>query len=158
MTLKMTLRVHSYLFVLSVFAIAAINPPFLLGQVVQNGTSDPSFCEKAEHVKSNLQLSTPVRISGRVVDQAGAPLKTSKVELRSYLSAKQQMPVKIVTTNGDGRFDLGKIGSGKYRLLPSSTRAFEQPQHFNCPNEECKLAIELRANPTDLPLSVCPIG
>ncbi|MGF7179068.1 hypothetical protein [Tunturiibacter psychrotolerans] len=105
MTLKITLPVHSYLFVLSVFAIAAINPPFLLGQVVQIGTSDPNFCEKAEHVKSNLQLSIPVRISGRVVDQAGAPLKTSKVELRSYLSAKQQMPVKIVTTDGDGRFD-----------------------------------------------------
>jgi hypothetical protein len=121
-TLQKLIRSVKYIIT---FAIARINPPLLLGQVVQIGPSDPNFCKKAEHVKSNLQLSTLVHISGRVVDQAGAPLKTSKVELRSYLSAKQQLPVKAVTTDTDGRFDLGKVGPGKYRLLPSSTRAFE---------------------------------
>ncbi|AXC15504.1 hypothetical protein ACPOL_6263 [Acidisarcina polymorpha] len=87
-------------------------------------------------------MSTPTHISGRLVDQAGAPLKTSKVELRSYLSGTQQTPVKIVTTDTDGEFDLGKLGPGKYRLLPSSTRALEQPQHFSCPKEERKLAVD----------------
>jgi hypothetical protein len=153
----MTISAHCYLFVLSAFAIAAINSSFLLGQVVQIGPSDPNFCKKAEHIKPNLHVSTPRHISGLVVDQAVAPLKTSKVELRSYVSATQQMPVKITTTDADGGFDLGKVGPGKYRLLPSSTRAYEQPHHLRCPKEECRLAINLRANPTDLPLSVCPI-
>ena len=153
----MTISARSCVFVLSAFAIAAINSPLLLGQVVQIGPSDPNFCKKVEHIKPNLQVTIPTHVSGCVVDQAGAPLITSRVELRSYVSTTQQMPVKITTTDADSGFDLGKVGPGKYRLLPSSTRAFEQPHHLSCPKEECRLAISLRANPTDLPLSVCPI-
>ncbi|MBB5061524.1 hypothetical protein HDF16_006260 [Granulicella aggregans] len=49
MTLKMTIPVHSYLFVLSTFTIAAVNRPFLLGQVLQIGHSDFNLCKKVEH-------------------------------------------------------------------------------------------------------------
>ena len=38
------------------------------------------------------------------------PWKTSRVELRSYVSATQQIPVKRTTTDADGGFDLGKVG------------------------------------------------
>jgi len=73
LTLKTTIPAHSYLFMLSAFALAAISPPSLLSQVVQIGPSDPNFCKKAEHIKPNLQVSTPTNISGRVVDQLEHP-------------------------------------------------------------------------------------
>jgi Acyltransferase family len=59
----------------------------LLGQLVQVGPSDPNFCEKAEHLTPNLRLAEMAHISGTIVDDSGAPLKTSHVELRIFLSA-----------------------------------------------------------------------
>jgi hypothetical protein len=147
------------LLVLSTVVIAAVTPEFLFSQqvVLPGQHPDPNFCNNVEHIKPNLQVSTPARISGRVVDQAGAPLKLSKVELRTYISEKQQIPVKTVTTDEDGRFDLGSVGPGKYRLLPSLMRVYEPPQHISCTSGECTLALNLRFNPTDQPISICPV-
>lgn len=40
------------------------------------------------------------------------PWKTSRVGLRSYVSATQQIPVKRTTTDADGGLDLGKVRPG----------------------------------------------
>jgi hypothetical protein len=129
----------------------------LLGQLVQVGPSDPNFCEKGEHLTPNLRLAEMAHISGILVDDSGAPFKTSHVELRIFVSAKQQHSVKTVVTDEHGQFDLGKVDPGQYRLLASSTRAFAQPQALVCTMKDCKFNIKLHANPTDLPLSICPI-
>jgi hypothetical protein len=126
-------------------------------QLVQIGPSDPKFCEKAEHLTPNLLVAEIARISGTLIDDSGAPFKTSRVELRIYTSAKQQSLVKAVTTDERGQFDLGTVGPGQYRLLASATRAFAQPQTLTCAVKECKFNIKLHVNPTDLPTSICPV-
>jgi hypothetical protein len=74
------------------------------------------------------------------------------------MSEERQIAVKAVLTDQDGRFDLGAIKSGRYRFLPSPSRAFQQPERLGCPNRDnCQLDITLKANPTDLPESSCPI-
>lgn len=129
----------------------------LQGQLVQVGPSDPKFCEKAEHLTPNLSVAEMAHISGILVDDSGAPLKTSHVELRIFISAKQQRSVKTVVTDEHGQFDLGTVDPGQYRLLASATRAFAQPKTLACTGKDCKFNITLHTNPTDLPLSICPI-
>ena len=127
-------------------------------QTVQIGPINPNFCATAEHIAPNLKLDQTTRVKGRVVDQTGAPFKKSRVELRKYMSEKRQIAMKTVLTDEDGRFQLGSIKSGKYRLLPSPSRAFRQPELLDCPNRpDCQLNITLVVNPTDLPESNCPI-
>jgi len=144
-------------FVLILLSLSpVIITPRLPGQV-QIGPSDPNYCEKAEHLTPNLRVSEIARISGTLVDESGAPLKVSRVELRIYISEKQQSSMETVITDEHGQFDLGRVEPGQYRLLASATRAFAQPETLTCTANECKFDIKLRANPTDLPLSLCPV-
>lgn len=145
-------RLISLLLLLSTVIIA----PRLQSQV-QIGPSDSNFCEKAEHLIPNLRVTEIASISGSLVDDMGAPFKTSRVELRTYISAKQQSSVKTVITDERGRFDLGGVEPGQYRLLASATRAFAQPQTLTCAAKECNFDIKLHVNPTDLSTSVCPV-
>ena len=128
------------------------------GQLVQFGSNDPGYCLSVEHVKPNLNLSDPVQLKGRVVDQTGAPFKNTPVELRSYVSEVQQISVRRVMTDSNGNFNFGLVAKGKYRLLPSSTRWFRQPDKLDCyTHDKCSLDITLQTNGTDLPDSQCPI-
>jgi hypothetical protein len=90
-----------------------------------------------------------------VEDIVGAPLMRSRLELRKYISQRKQITVKVTTTDEKGSFDLGTVAAGKYRLL---ARGFQQPTDLKCPSgNKCELNIALQVNPTDLPVSVCPI-
>jgi hypothetical protein len=131
---------------------------YVLGQVVRTGPVDPDYCYKIETIRPNLELDKSVHAFGTISDQQGAPLKNSRVELRKYRSQRKQITVKVVTTDADGHFDLGVVKPGKYRLLPSPTRGFKQPEKLECPNGSiCELKIVLQVNPTDQPDSICPI-
>jgi hypothetical protein len=129
-----------------------------VGQVVRIGPIDPDYCYKIESIRPNLDLNKPVSVFGTVTDQQGAPFKNSRVELRKYFSQRKQVIVRAVTTDADGHFDLGSVKPGKYRLLPSPTRAFKQPEKLECPDGSiCELKMTLQINPTDQPDSICPI-
>jgi hypothetical protein len=145
-----------FILLLLSFSTAIIAPP-MQSQLVQIGPSDPNYCENVEHLTPNLRVNELARISGSLVDDTGAPFKASRVELRTYISAKQQSSVKTVMTDEHGKFDLGKVEPGQYRLLASDTRAFAQPQTLTCAAKECTYDIKLHVNPTDLPASVCPV-
>lgn len=147
---------HRFVLLLLFLSTVMITPK-LQSQLVQIGPSDPNFCENAERLTPNLRVFEIARISGTLVDDSGAPFKASRVELRTYISAKRQSSVKTVTTNEHGQFDLGRVEPGQYRLLASATRAFAQPQTLACTVKECKFDIKLHVNPTDLPTSVCPV-
>jgi hypothetical protein len=151
----MTMRGHISLVLLFISAI--IFPPRLASQLVQVGPPDSEYCEKVERLIPNLRVNEMAHIFGSVIDGSGEPFKDSKIELRVYISAKQQALLKTIMTDENGKFDLGKVEPGKYRLLASPTRVFEQPQELTCDAEACKLDLTLRANGTDLPASVCPI-
>ena len=140
-------------------------PAFLLAlllsnsaQVVQFGPTDPDYCYKVENIEPNLTLFRQVHILGRVRDQTTAPFKNSQLQLRRYLSQRRQTVIQIVSTDDDGRFDLGIVKPGKYRLLASPSRAFKQPSALECHNgKDCELEITLVVSPTDQLTSNCPI-
>lgn len=131
----------------------------LSGQLVQIGPPDPHYCEKVERIQPNLKLISRTHIHGRLIDESNAPFREAKVELRRYVSPSKQVQIKAVITDRNGVFDLGAVAPGNYRLLPSSTRAFRQPDRLDCTKgqDECMLGIELKVNPTDLPESTCPV-
>lgn len=124
--------------------------------VVGSGSSDPHFCDK-QTVDPNLVLEQDAKISGRLVDESGASLQNSPVELRLYISATRQSAVTKVITDGDGSFHFEAVKAGKYRLIASPTRAFQQPSRLRCNSKKCEFAITLRTNPTDMPDSLCPV-
>ena len=112
---------------------------------------------KNRQVLPNLQLVKSTHLFGVLRDQSGAPFKRSRVELRRWVSATEQVSLKVVTTDDSGHFDMGQIEAGKYRFLPSPTGAFRQPDSLPCPQDECPLELVLQVNPTDTAESVCPI-
>lgn len=129
-----------------------------LAQVVGSGPSDPSFCYKIEKIRPNLKLSKPTHVSGTISDQAMAPLANSRVELRTFISEREQVSVAVVPTDNAGHFDLGTVKTGKYRLLASPLRAFAQPDKLACADSAtCDLKITLAVNPSDMPISSCPV-
>ena len=135
----------------------AFLPKLLSSQVVYSGTRDPHYCTKAEKIEPNLNVAMLARITGSLVDDSEEPLKYSFMTLRRYVSAKQQDPVETVQTDALGRFDLGDISPGKYRLLAPATRDFRQPEQLTCTTDKCTFDLKLKMNSTDMPLSVCPI-
>jgi hypothetical protein len=103
-------------------------------------------------------LRDRVHVVGTIRDQTAAPLTSSRVELRRYISERKQVSVRVVSTDGNGHFDLGIVKSGKYRLLVSPHRVFKQPAELKCQNgNTCDLKITLISNPTDMPDAPCPI-
>jgi len=128
------------------------------GQVVEigRGPRDPHYCDKLT-VEPNLLLEQDATVSGRLVDQSGAPFQNSPVDVRLYVSATKQSPVTRVTTDIEGRFRFHLIHAGRYRLIASPTRAFQQPSRIQCDSSDCEFSITLQVNPTDMPDSVCPV-
>jgi hypothetical protein len=120
------------------------------------GPPDPHYCDKVK-VDPNLVLSQDARISFRLVDQSGAAFENSLVELRLYISPTKQSTVAKVTPDHNGQFRFDSMKAGKYRLIASPTRAFQQPSELRCDSNECDFAITLRVNPTDMPDSQCPV-
>lgn len=140
--------------VLCLFVVANV----ARSQIVEIGHrhSDPHYCDKLT-VEPNLFLRHDATISGRLVDQSGAPFQNSPVEVRLYVSRTKQSPVTKVTTDSDGRFRFDSIHAGAYRLIASPTRAFQQPSRLQCDSNECEFSITLLVNPTDMPDSICPV-
>ena len=125
-------------------------------QLVRVGPPDPHYCDKLA-VDPNLVVKQDAKVSGRLVDQSGAPFQNLPIELRLYVSATKQSAVKKVTTDRDGLFRFDSVKAGKYRLIASPTRAFKQPSGLHCDSKECDFAITLQVNPTDMPDSQCPV-
>jgi hypothetical protein len=126
-------------------------------QVVQTGATDPDYCYKIETIRPNLKLLKPAHILGSITDVAGSAFKNSRVELRKCLSQRKQTTIKTVVTDAYGKFDLGAVEPGSYRLLASPTRAFRQPAELVCREGTCDLKIVLQINATDQADSICPI-
>jgi len=138
--------------------LIAIVAGSVFAQRVQSGPTDPNYCYDVEVIHPNLELRDQVQVVGTIKDQTTAPLTSSRVELRRYISQRKQVTVRVVSTDGDGHFDLGIVKSGKYRLLASPHRGFKQPAELECQNGNiCDLKITLILNPTDLPAAPCPI-
>jgi hypothetical protein len=129
-----------------------------VGQLIQIGSNDPDYCYKIEKIQPNLVLRKNVHITGVIRDGSLAPFQKSQIELRTYVSQHKQTKVRVVSTDGNGHFDLGIIKPGSYRWLASPTRMFKQPSELQCHDgKTCELEITLVASATDQPENTCPI-
>jgi hypothetical protein len=150
-------RVYPRPMKMTVLLVAMLAGP-VFTQLVHVGPDDPDYCYEVEKIRPNLELRDQVRVVGTIRDQTTAPLTSSRVELRRYFSQRKQVTVRVVSTDGDGHFDLGIVKSGNYRLLASPHRGFKQPSELECQNGNiCDLKITLILNPSDLPAAPCPI-
>jgi len=128
-------------------------------QLVHIGGPAPT-CEeflKSEKLKPNLVVANRVvtdraTISGVVRDASGAPFAHTRVELR-----KASKSLLVRETDDNGRFMLGDVADGDYRLIFRNDRAFQQASGLECIGKtKCELAIKLDANPTDQEGGTCP--
>jgi hypothetical protein len=87
--------------ILALLVALLLGPAF--AQVIQIGPSDPDYRYKVEQIRSNLILHEDVHIVGAVRDQTGAPFQNSQIELRTYVSQRRQINVRLVSTDGSGR-------------------------------------------------------
>jgi hypothetical protein len=127
-------------------------------QLIQFGSNDPRYFADVEHIKANLHVPSSVELTGHVEDETGAPFKHNRIELRRFVSQARQVRTANAKTDDNGDFHLGHIAKGDYRLLASATRGFKQPDENRCDSgHRCFLRILLKANPTDLTASRCPI-
>jgi hypothetical protein len=117
----------------------------------------PSEYCLAEHISPNLELEKDTRIHGRITDTTGVPLRYSRIELRRFISEPEQITVESLVTDDHGRFNLGVVKKGSYRLLLSPNRGFKQAEKLKCLQKDCTLDTELMLNPTDMPGAGCPI-
>jgi len=130
------------------------------GQVVEGGVSrvTPEYCSQVEPIHPNFTPAEDVVVRGRITDQTTAPFQNSPIELRRFISEHKQVTVKKVSTDAEGRFDLGLVKHGDYRLLLSPHRGFKQPEKLECSStRDCTVDTVLIANPTDGPAAGCPI-
>jgi hypothetical protein len=124
-------------------------------QKVVQPWDNPCYNEKVE---PNLELKVKTHIRGRLKDQSGAPFIRSGILIQRFPDKGKATTFKQVLTDDDGHFDFGLVSPGKYRFLPSPTRAFKQPKHADCfEGEVCELNVVLEANPTDQAFMNCPI-
>ena len=91
------------------------------GQVAEGGVSraTPEYCSQVESIHPNFTPAGDVLVRGRITDQTTAPFQNSPIELRRFISERKQVTVKKVSTDADGKFDLGLVKHGDYRLLLS---------------------------------------
>jgi hypothetical protein len=113
-------------------------------------------CSK-ENPQPNLQLKTEKHLFGELRDPSGAAFERSRVILRKKRKTTF-VGYRDVTTDANGKFDLGLVGPGSYRFLPGPNRAWKQPKQVTCGDSaQCELQLVLESNPTDLPFAQCPI-
>jgi hypothetical protein len=116
-------------------------------QKVMQPWDNPCYNEKVE---PNLELKVKTHVKGKLKDQTGAPFAQSRILIQKFPDKGRATTFKEALTDDEGRFDFGFVSPGKYRFLPSPTRAFKQPKRVDCFEQEtCELNMELEANPTD---------
>jgi hypothetical protein len=135
------------------------------GQLVEVGAdgkaraprATPEYCAQVEPIRANLKLTGDTIVRGHVTDETRAPFRHSPIELRRFISPIKQVTVKKSSTDDDGRFDLGTVRRGQYRLLLSPHRGFKQPEKLECESRDCTLDTVLIANATDQLATNCPL-
>jgi len=160
--MKICRRIYGILAILSLSAS-------LDGQLVcidlDNGQSHEGTCScKYEKVYPNLTIARPVKLTGYFFDQTGAPISFNKTVIQ-VRSPKDDSVLFSTELDQQGRFDLGAVPAGTFRLIAfwihekKVTRLplFDQPKPVSCSSDnKCELSIVLAIHGTDLPYEFCP--
>lgn len=149
---------------LHIFGLLAtfLLPPGLQGQLICNPPEICS-CEK-EEVSPNLTIGTAVRLTGVLFDASGAPIQFNRTIVQ-VLNPKNNEILSSATLDEKGRFDLGVVPAGRFRLIAFWSQEkkarrlplFDQPKALSCTGEnECHLQILLALHGTDQRFEFCP--
>jgi hypothetical protein len=144
-------------------------PAGLKGQLLcidaRNGRSIEGDCScKGEKVSPNLTIARPVKLTGSLFDETGAPIRFNGATIQVRDPSKNNV-LFSAKLDQQGRFDLGMVPAGKYRLvafrmegkMASRLPLFDQPKPVACSSgNECKLDILLVVHGTDQPFEFCP--
>jgi len=151
------------LLLIALFGLSGI----LFSQTICTGT--PEQCREAqtrlcaeEQAPANLQIKTSKTIAGTVIDQTGAAFEKVAVQLRSPGTGDVLRTSPAV----DGKFSLGKVQAGSYRLIvvqmqpsgPQRLKMFDQSESLSCTDigTECRLTVMPKVHGTDNPIDDCP--
>ncbi len=127
----------------------------LMAQKVVRPWDNPCAGEK---IQPNLELRVKQHVTGKLRDESGAPFVQSRILIEKFRDEEKFTTFKEVVTDDQGRFDFGVVSPGKYRFLPSPSRAFRQPKRVICDEGEvCKLNLTRVASSTDQAFINCPI-
>ncbi|MGD0902893.1 MAG: carboxypeptidase-like regulatory domain-containing protein [Terracidiphilus sp.] len=138
-----------------------------VGLQCQIGCFPPGGCScEDEKVSPNLTITNRVKLTGSLLDAFGEPLRYNEsiihIEVRDPLTNEVLSSAAI---DERGRFDLGAVPAGKYRLVafrllgkkPSRLPLLDQPKPVSCSSKnQCKLEIVLTMHETDVPYLFCP--
>jgi hypothetical protein len=141
-------------------AVAVLALSWFVSRAQGQGVSrvTPEYCSQVEPIHPNFTPAEDVVVRGRITDRTTAPFQNSSIELRRFISERKQLTVRKVSTDVDGKFDLGLVKHGDYRLLLSPHRGFKQPDKLECSStRDCTVDAVLIANPTDGPAAACPV-
>ena len=151
----------SWLQICAILAISLL-PVGLRGQLICLPTGNCS-CEN-EKVSPNLTIAKPVKLTGSLSDQTGVPIHFNMTTIQVRSPWKNEV-LSSAILDENGRFDLGTIPAGKYRLVAfwmeekriRRLPLFDQPKPVFCSSEnDCKLNIVLAIHATDQPFEFCP--
>ena len=117
-----------------------------------------------EIVTPNLSITKPVKLIGSISDTTGSPIQYNKTIIQ-VRNLKKDTVLSSAVLDELGRFDLGIVPVGNYRLVVFRMEGkkvirlplFDQPKPVSCLSEkECKLEIVLALHGTDQPFEFCP--
>ena len=74
---------------MAVLLVAMLAGP-ISAQVVLLGPQNSNYCYEVEKIQPNLKLRDKVHIVGTIRDQTTTPFKSSRVELRNYVSQRKK--------------------------------------------------------------------
>jgi hypothetical protein len=137
-------------------------PANLYCQLICNPTAICS-CDK-EEVSPNLTIASPVKLTGALYDASGAPIQFHKTIIQMR-NAKNNKVLLSTVLDEKGRFDLGNVPAGRFRLIAMWEKEkevvrlplFDQPKPVSCSGENaCHLDIVLALHGTDQRFESCP--
>jgi hypothetical protein len=151
----------SWLRICGIVAVFSL-PVGLHGQLICLPSGNCS-CEN-EKISPNLTIARPVKLTGALIDPSGAPLHFNMTTIQ-VRNLKNNEVLFSSILDEQGRFDLGTVPAGKFRLVAfwmeekrvRRLPLFDQPKPVFCLSEnECKLEIVLALHGTDQPFEFCP--
>jgi hypothetical protein len=115
-----------------------------VSQMVTIGPQNRTVTCDSETVHPNFSVTQRATVSGAAVDLSYAPFADQKIQLK-----RNDRVVLTRTTDSAGRFTLGKLPRGKYRLLFGDNREWLQPKRLECAQNKCELEVLVGLKPTD---------
>ncbi|MGB6688528.1 MAG: carboxypeptidase-like regulatory domain-containing protein [Terracidiphilus sp.] len=133
------------------------------GQLICTG--DACSCEEEKTPPPNFSVSKAVHVTGLLVDETGAPFvfENTIVQVRTV---KEKAVIVTSSVDSQGRFDLGIVPAGQYRLIAARRLQngtlerqplADQPKPIACPGEaDCSITAVQHIHGTELPFEFCP--